>query len=114
MGERVVTRSENARHVILKYGDILYHVDQVDVQYSERKKMYEAVFRAKTLGNSQSFDLDFEISPNIYQVLVDYAKLDNSDLLLVLHFDGKIVKWRLVSEKWLQQQIESKISKYVV
>lgn len=114
MKDSGVTRSENARHVILKYGNTLYHVDRVDVKYSERNKMYGAVFRAKKVGASQAVDLDFDISPNIYQVLVDYAKLDNSDLLLVLHFDGTVVRWRLVSEKWLQQQIVSKISKYVV
>ena len=114
MEKRTVTRSENACHVILKYENNLYHVDSVNVQYSEGKNMYEAVFRVKQLHDRQLLDLDFEISPDIYQVLVDYTKLDNSDLWLVLHFESNVVKWRLVSEKWLRQQIKDRVNRYVV
>jgi hypothetical protein len=114
MKERAETRSENARHVILQYENKLYHVDRVTVQCSEEKKMYNAVFSAKRLGDNQLLNLDFDISPNIYDVLVEYTKLDNSDLLLVLNFEGNIVKWRFVSESWLRQQIESKLRRYVV
>ena len=114
MGERVETRSENARHVILKYENDLYHVDKVNVQYSEGKKVYSAVFRAKRVGSGQLVDLGFDISQNLYDVLVEYTKLDDSDLLLVLHVDGKDFKWSFVSESWLRRQVESKVSRYVV
>jgi hypothetical protein len=114
MKERAETRSENAHHIILKYEDNLYHVDRVTVQCSERKEMYKVVFSAKRLEDSKLLNLDFDISPNIYDVLVKYTNLDNSDLLLILDFEGNIVKWRFVRESWLQQQRKRKLSKYVV
>lgn len=114
MKERVETRSENARHVILKYESKVYHVNRVDVHRSEGTEMYSAVFSAKRLGDNKIIDLDFEISRNLYDVLVEYTKLEDSDLLLVLHFEGDAFKWCFVSEKWLRHQIESKISRYVV
>ena len=114
MGKKVETASENARHVILKYENNLYHVDRVNVQYSEGKKIYNAIFRAKRVGGSQLLDLGFDISQKLYDVLVGYAKLDDSDLLLVLHVEGKSFKWSFVSESWLRQQTESKVSRYVV
>jgi len=114
MQGRVETRSENARHVILKYEDKVYHVNRVDVQCSEGKKVYSAVFSAKRLEDNKLLDLDFEISRNLYDVLVKYTKLEDSDLLLVLHVEGNAFKWCFVSENWLRQQAESKISRYVV
>jgi hypothetical protein len=110
----VETRSENTRHIILKYEDKVYHVNRVNVQCSEGKKMYSAVFSAKRLKDNKVIDLDFEISRNLYDVLVKYTKLDDSDLLLVLHVEGDAFKWGFVSENWLRQQTESKISRYVV
>ena len=108
------TRSDNARHVILKYENKLYHVDRVTVQPSEGKKSYNAVFSAKRLGDSQLMDLGFEISRSMYAVLMEYTKLGNSDLLLVLHVEGDDFKWGLVSESWLRQQTDSKVRRYVI
>jgi hypothetical protein len=98
----------------LKYENKLYHVDRVTVQRSEEKKNYSAVFSAKRLGDSQLMDLGFEISRRLYDVLVEYTKLDNSDLLLVLHVEGDDFKWGLVSEAWLRQQTASKTGRYIV
>ena len=114
MKERVETRSDNARHVISKYEDKLYHVNRVTVKRSEEKQNYSAVFSAKRLEDSQSLDLGFEISRGLYDVLMEYTKLDNSDLLLVLHVEGDGFKWGLVSEAWLQQQTRSKVGRYIV
>jgi hypothetical protein len=114
MKERVETRSENARHLILKYEDKLYHVNRVTVQRSEEKKNYSAVFSAKRLSDSQLMDLGFEISRKLYDILVEYTKLDNSDLLLVLHVKGDDFKWGLVSEAWLRRQSRSKVGRYIV
>ena len=108
------TRSENARHVILKYDDKVYHVNRVNVQRSEGKKAYSAVFNARRLEDNEVLDLDFEISRKLYDVLVEYTKLDDSDLLLVLHVEGDNFKWGLVSDSWLRQQAKEKISRYVV
>ena len=114
MKERVETRSENARHVILKYDEKVYHVNRVNVQCSEGKKVYSAVFNARRLEDNEVLDLDFEISRKLYDVLVEYTKLSDSDLLLVLHVEGGDFKWGLVSDSWLRQQAESKIGRYVV
>lgn len=114
MKGRVETRSENARHVILKYESKVYHVNRVNVHCSEGKKMYSAVFSARRLEDNKVLDLDFEISRNLYDVLVEYTKLEDSDLLLVLHVEGNAFKWGFVSEKWLRQQTGSKIIRYIV
>ncbi|MCW4015379.1 MAG: hypothetical protein NWF06_03335 [Candidatus Bathyarchaeota archaeon] len=114
VGGKVEARSANARNVILKYDDKLYHVDKVNVQYSEEKQKYSAVFRAKRVGSRQLLNLDFEISQKLYDVLVDYTKLDDSDLLLVLYVEDGKFKWSFVSDSWVQQQTRSKASWYVV
>ena len=114
MKERVETRSENARHLILKYENKLYHVDRVTVQQSEKKENYSAVFSAKKVGESQLLDLCFDISQNLYDVLMEYTKLGDSDLLLVLYVEGEDFKWGFVSESWLRQQTKSKTHRYIV
>ena len=76
--------------------------------------MYNAVFSAKRLGDSQLMDLGFEIPRNMYDVLMEYTKLGNSDLLLVLNVEGDDFKWGLVSESWLRQQTDSKVRRYVI
>lgn len=114
MDKPVEPLSEAVHRIILKHEDIFYQVDRVTVQLSTRRDMYNAIFSAKRLCDSQLCDLDFEISPNIYSVLVEYAKLDSSDLLLVLLFENNVVEWRFVSESWIKQQIENKTGKYVV
>ena len=116
MGEKAETRSDNARHVILKYENKLYHVNEVNVNFSETKQMYNAVFRAKRLNDNQSLDLGFDITQKLYEVLVEYTRLGNSDLLLVLEAEeDEEFKWSFLSENWLrQQQIDSKVSRYVI
>ena len=114
MVERVETRSDNARHVILKHDNYLYHVNKVDVEFSESTQVYNAIFRARRVDGGQKVDLDFEISQKLYEVLVEYTKLDDSDLLLVLQIDGNDVKWSFVSESWVRQQSESKTHRYIV
>jgi hypothetical protein len=116
MKERVETRSENARNVILKYENKLYHVDRVTVQHPEdqKKKKLSAVFSTKRLSDSQLMDLGFDISRSMYDVLMEYTKLNNSDLLLVLHVEGDDFKWGLVSERWLRQQTDNKVNRYVI
>jgi len=111
MKERVEMRSENASHVILKYENKLHHVNRVNVHCSEGKKLYSAVFNAKRLEDNKVLDLDFEISRNLYDILVEYTKIEDSDLLLVLHVEGNAFKRGFVSENWLRQQTESKISR---
>lgn len=114
MKDRAEIRSESAHQVILKYEDKLYQVNRVHVRSSEEKQAYNAVFNAKRLEDNKVLDLDFEISRNLYDVLIEYTKLGNSDLLLVLHVEGDEFRWGLVSDKWMKRQAENKISRYVV
>lgn len=114
MKEKLETLSENARNVILKYENKLYHIDRVTVQHSKGQKKISAVFSAKRLSDSQFMDLGLEISQSMYDVLMEYTDMGNSDLLLVLHVDGDDCKWGLVSESWLRQQTDSKVSRYVI
>jgi adenosine deaminase len=114
MSHKAETRSQNSRHVILKYEDNLYHVNKVNVQYSEAKKAYNAVFRAKRLSDNQLLDLDFDISQKLYDTLIEYTKLDDSDLLLVLQAENNAFKWSLFSESWVRQQMTSKVGHYVI
>lgn len=114
MVERVETRSDNARHVILKYENSLYHVNQVNVEFSESTQMYNAVFRAKRVDGGQMVDLDFDISQKLYEVLTEYTRIGDSDLLLVLQIENNEFKWSFVSDSWLRQQSESKTHRYIV
>jgi hypothetical protein len=115
MSHKVEARSQNSRHVILKYEDNLYHIDKVNVQqYSEAKKAYNAVFRAKRLSDNQLLDLDFDISQKLYDTLIEYTNLDDSDLLLVLQAENNEFKWSLFSESWVRQQMDSKVRRYVI
>ncbi|PVX23428.1 MAG: hypothetical protein CW716_12185 [Candidatus Bathyarchaeum sp.] len=114
MKKRAETRSENARHVILKYENKLYHIDKVTVKQTKEQKKYNATFSAKRLGDTQQTNLGFQIPQSMYNILTEYTKLDNPDLLLVLHVDGDDFKWGLVSESWLRQQTDSKINRYVI
>ncbi|MDG6223416.1 MAG: hypothetical protein QCH99_09170 [Candidatus Bathyarchaeota archaeon] len=108
------TRSDNARHVILKYENSLYYVDQVNVEFSESNQKYNAIFRAKQVDGGQMVDLDFDISQKMYEVLLEYTRLDNSDLLLVLQIENNEFTWSFVSESWLKQQSETKKLRYIV
>ena len=114
MKDRVETRSDNARHVILKYENTLYHVDRVTVKPKKGQEMYNAVFSTKRLKDSQTMDLGLEIPRNMYDILMEYTKLGDSDLLLVLNVEGDDFKWGLVSESWLRQQTSSKVNRYVI
>ena len=114
MKERVETRSENARHVILKYENKLYHINKVTVEPSKGQKTYNATFSAKRLKDNQPTNLGLEIPKNMYDILMEYTKLGNSDILLVLHVEDDDFKWGLVSESWLRQQTSSKVNRYVI
>jgi hypothetical protein len=46
-----------------------------------------------------------EISQAAYNVLVDYAKLDKRDMMLVLEIEEGEAKWCLMDENWLKNQI---------
>lgn len=102
MDETVETHSESARHAILSYKDRVYYVSTVRVQFCEGKEMHRAIFHAKDAAGGQLEDLDLDIPQKLYELLVEYTKIGNSDLILVLHVENKESEWGLVRESWLR------------
>ena len=94
--------SENARNVILRHNDKLYYVSRVSVRFCEGEMTRRALFHARRAIDNKIEDLDIEITRKLYDVLVEYAKLDNHDLILLLQIDGKSSKWCLMTENWLK------------
>jgi hypothetical protein len=109
------TKSENARFVILSYGEAVYYVNRVNVHLRDGENVYRAVFHAKRAMDNQQEDLDLEINKSMYNILVEYAKLDNADMILILHVEGNKSKWCLMSENWLKRYTNGSIAgKYVI
>jgi len=105
VGEHSEVKSENARNVILSYRDSVYFVNKVNVQFREDADKLKAVFHARKAKSGQFQDLEVEISQAAYNMLIEYAKLDNFDLILVLRIEGNESKWCLMSEEWLKKQV---------
>ena len=105
MGENSQVTSENARNVILSYQDSVYYVNKVSVQFQEGADMIKAVFHARKAKDTLFQDLEVKISKAAYNMLIEYAKLDNFDLILVLRIDGNESKWCLMSEEWLKNRV---------
>jgi hypothetical protein len=104
MAEQTEVKSENARNVILSCGSGVYFVSRVNVQVREGAGRFKAVFHAVRMADHQLQELNVEISQAVYDVLVEYARMDKVDLILVLHIDGEDAKWCLMSENWLRNQ----------
>jgi hypothetical protein len=116
VSEQSEVKSENARNVILTYGESVYFVNRVNVQVSEGKDLLKAIFHARRVADNQPEDINVEIKPNIRDVLVEYAKMDKLDLILVLQIQGNDAKWCLMSENWLKNQTpeQPKKTSYIV
>jgi hypothetical protein len=108
-------KSDNARNVILSYNEKIYYVSGVNVKVQQDAEMLEAVFHAKRASDNAAEDLNIEITKNTYNMLMEYAKLDKLDLIMVLQIVGSDARWCLMSEEWLQKQYD-KVGKssYVV
>jgi hypothetical protein len=63
-----------------------------------------AVFHARRATDNQPQDLELEIDKKLYDIFVEYARLDNFDLVLILRIDGKESRLCLMSLNWLKQQ----------
>jgi hypothetical protein len=103
--EQSEVKSDNARNVILSYGESVYFVNKVNVQISEGEERLKAIFHARRVADNQPEDINVEIKQSVYDMLVEYAKLDKLDLILVLHIEGNDAKWCLMSENWLRNQL---------
>ncbi len=105
MVDHTEVKSENARNVILSYQDVVYYINQVNVQIQEGHEKVKATFHGKKIGDTQAKELEMEISQAAYNVLLDYAKLDKRDMMLVLEIADGEAKWCLMDENWLKNQI---------
>ena len=113
--EHSEVKSDNARNVILSYNDKIYYVKGVNVQVQEGADKLKAVFHAKRASDNTFEDLDIEINQATYDILMEYAKLDKLDLIMILQIEGSSSKWCLMSEDWLKNQGQNAASKsYVV
>ncbi len=103
--EHSEVKSENARNVILSYNDRIYYVNSVNVKVQEGVDKLKAIFHAKRASDNTLEDLDIEINQGTYDILMEYAKLDKLDLIMVLQIEGASAKWCLLSEDWLKHQV---------
>ena len=105
LAEHNEVKSDNARNVILSYGENVYFVNKVNVQIQEGSAdKLQAIFHAKRLPDHEPEDLNIEITQKLYDMLIEYAKMDKFDLILVLQIQGSESKWCLMSENWLKNQ----------
>ncbi len=108
-------KSDNARNVILSYNEKIYFVNSVNVKIQQDNDLLKAVFHAKRASDNTLEDLNIEINKNTYNMLMEYAKLDKFDLIMVLQIEGPDARWCLMSEDWLQKQYDNASkSSYVV
>jgi len=115
MNEQIEAQTENARHVVLSYKNKLYYVSQVNVSFCEDAPTQKAVFHAISVLDNSLQDLVIDIPRNVYDVLVEYAKLNDPNLILAVHVDGVDFKWSLISESWLRQYVnDANAKRYVV
>ena len=113
--EHSEVKSDNARNVILSYNDTIYFVNSVNVRVQEGVENLKAIFHAKRASDNTQEDLDIEINQGTYDILMEYAKLDKLDLIMVLQIEGSTSKWCLMSEDWLRNQLQTTGSKgYIV
>jgi hypothetical protein len=113
--EQSEVKSDNARNVILSYNDKIYYVSGVNVAVKDGVDKLKAIFHAKRASDNGVEDLDIEINQGTYDILMEYAKLDKLDLIMVLQIEGSAAKWCLMSEDWLKNQYQPVGSKgYIV
>jgi hypothetical protein len=107
--------SENARHLILSYGNKLYYVSSVNVSLRKEESTQKAIFHALGVVDNKMEDLELEIPKGIYEVLVEYAKANDPELVLALYVEGSEFKWTTISETWLRHYVNERFAKtYVV
>jgi hypothetical protein len=116
MAEHSEVKSDNARNVILSYGDGVYFVSGVNVQVTEGSEKLRATFHARRSQSNEVEDLNIDITKPVYDVLVEYAKMDKLDMILVLQILGDDAKWCLMSENWLANHVAKASTKtgYIV
>lgn len=115
MEEGIEAHSENARHVILSYGSKLYYVSSVNISHRQGDPKQKAIFHALGVIDNKMQDLELDIPQNIYEVLVEYARQDDPDLVLALYVENGEFKWTTMSETWLRNYMsERSVKSYII
>ncbi|HVP16488.1 MAG TPA: hypothetical protein VMT42_03895 [candidate division Zixibacteria bacterium] len=115
MIEKVETRAGNAHRVILSNNGNFFYVSSVRVHLCKGSTKHQATFCAREANDGQSKELTMKIPQNLYDVLLEYVRLNNPDLLLVLQVEGDEFKWGFTSETRLKQySCKDNYGKYVV
>lgn len=112
--EQTKTYSKNAHHMIMSYNDKIYHVDSVRVNFSEGKEQHDAVFHARKIPGEEFLDLQLAIPPMLCDVLIEYAKIDNPDAILVVNIKDNRYSWNVLSEAWLNKTFNAQSVKQYV
>ncbi len=115
MEQETRAAAKNAHQIVLSYNDKIYNVDLVKVRLCEGKNKHNAVFHAKEIHLSQFTDLSLDIPRGLYDALVEYAKLNDPDMILVLNVKNDSYNWNLVSDAWVKQAASAQnTKKYIV
>lgn len=87
----------------------------VHVHFCEGKEKHNAIFCAKETEDGPTRKFGMEIPQKLYEILLEYTKLGNPDLILILHVEGNDFQWGLTSESWLRHHsYGTDIKRYVV
>jgi hypothetical protein len=89
MAHHSEVKSENARNLILSYGENVYFVNKVNVQIKECTENLQAVFHARRYPTNEPEDLAIPINKETYDVLTEYAKLDHLTSFWFCRFKGR-------------------------
>ena len=100
--------------MILSYNDKVYHVSSVKVKLDNGKDLNKAVFQAREVPANTCCNLQFEIPRMLCDVLIEYAKIDNPDTILVVQIKNSRFSWNVLSEAWLKHSTNTQSAKSYV
>jgi hypothetical protein len=106
--------SKNGHQIVMSYNSKVYHVDLVRVKFQKGQTTDNAIFHAREVTADAFNDLSLPIPHSLYDVLVEYAKLDAPDLILVLDVKEGKFRWNVVSDAWLKQAKNSEGAKQYI
>jgi hypothetical protein len=105
--QRTEVKSDNARNVILSYDSAVYFVNKVNVQLEEGVEKIKAIFHARKAADNSTQDVEVEISKGAYNALIEYARMDMMNQILVLSIEDGESRWCFLSDNWLKKQTTS-------
>ena len=102
---RLVT-GENVRDIIFSLEGTVYFVSKMLVE-NEENGLLTVVLTAKRLETERMEELRVSVPPGVVEVVGDYVRRNEYDLLLVIVVQNKAVHWAFVSDSWLKRQLNA-------